>query len=344
MSIGSDHNPPEQVAKGSPVNSRSKTWSILGLAIIIVMAIAYVYAIRDQFHIFENIIFSFIPQILILSLALVITAGITNAILLALAGYRLSLTEICTLSIMTTFFNYFGPLRTGAVVRATYLKKVKNTPYSSYVGIMAANLLFILFTAGLMCAMMIPYFYSLSPVYLKVMVFLTILLLSFPVIIYVFRPRNLTPRNRMFNMLSLALEQLNIISRNRLGVFFIILSIMAQYGIGSLLILFSYRTFSVNPEFFSCLAIGVFQSISSFITLTPNNLGIQEFIMAIMGKITQLGFSQSLIVAGIIRLSSLIVTFSLAPISWYILLKQKSFSPRQHSNENIFKMEDSEHD
>ncbi len=307
------------------------------------MAFIYVYAIRDQFHIFGNIIFSFIPLLLVLSLALVITAGITNAILLALVGYRLSLAEICTLSILTTFFNYFGPLRTGAVIRATYLKKVKNTPYSSYAGIMAANSLFILFTAGILCAFMIPYFYSLSPIYFKVMVFLTMFLLFFPVTIYVFRPRYLNPRNRVLNMLSLALEQLNIISRNRMGVFFIILSIMAQYIIGALLILFSYRTFSVAPEFFSCLAIGVFQSISSFITITPNNLGLQEFIMAFIGKITQLGFNQSLIVAGIIRLSSLIVTFTLAPISWYILLKHKNFSLKQHLSGSITQMEDSEH-
>ncbi|MDF1535688.1 MAG: lysylphosphatidylglycerol synthase transmembrane domain-containing protein [bacterium] len=322
----------------------SKIATLAGTVIIILMAIVYSYAIRDQLHLFTKVSCSFIPYLFSLSLFMVFSAGVTNAILLYAVGFRLSFTEIFTLSILTTFFNYFGPLRAGAAIRATYLKNNHGMPFSAYGGLMAANMLFILFTAGLICILMFPFFKGIDPRYIGYLLPLTAGLILFPVLMFILRPNRIEPTSRLRNILSLAVRSINVIFQNPSVVILVVLSIVIQYASGAFLIYFSYRTFSIDPDYLSCLAIGVFQSLSNFITLTPNNLGLQEFITGFIGKLTLLGFNQSLMVAAVLRLCNIIVVFVLAPLCWFILFKRIKPPKDLLTGNNSFTAKEMEHD
>jgi len=68
------------------------------------------------------------------------------------------------------------------------------------------------------------------------------------------------------------------------------------------------------------MAIGIVASITNLISITPNNVGIQEIAMGYLVSLTGVDFNSGIVGAGIIRVLNMGSTFILAPIFSYILL------------------------
>ena len=79
-------------------------------------------------------------------------------------------------------------------------------------------------------------------------------------------------------------------------------------------------------DLLTALLLGVFASISNFFTITPNNVGVQEIVMAYLYTITGLDFTNGLLGAGLIRAVHIALTFGLTPIFTYLMLKSANLS------------------
>ena len=85
-----------------------------------------------------------------------------------------------------------------------------------------------------------------------------------------------------------------------------------------------FRSLGVPIGFLSALVIGVFTAIANFFTITPNNLGIQEAVIAYLLSVTGFDFATGVIGAGLSRVIHMIITFSLAPLFMHTLFKSEN--------------------
>ena len=76
----------------------------------------------------------------------------------------------------------------------------------------------------------------------------------------------------------------------------------------------------------SALVIGVFASMANLFTITPNNLGVQEAVIAYLLAVTGFDFTTGVIGAGLIRVIHMIITFVFTPVFTHYLLKSANLS------------------
>lgn len=87
-----------------------------------------------------------------------------------------------------------------------------------------------------------------------------------------------------------------------------------------------FHSIGIQITFLTALFIGVFNSIANLLTVTPNNLGIQEIVTAYILTMTGFDFTTGIIGSSIGRIINMAVIFSLSPIFSYYLLKNNKIS------------------
>ena len=115
---------------------------------ILVLAAIYLYFYHEAFTILLSIEAKEILSIVLLNFAFFVATSITFALLVAMVGVRLSGLEVLSLTFLTNFFNYLGPLRPGAAVKAVYLKSEKHLNFAQFSAVLAANAFLMLFFTG----------------------------------------------------------------------------------------------------------------------------------------------------------------------------------------------------
>jgi uncharacterized membrane protein YbhN (UPF0104 family) len=73
----------------------------------------------------------------------------------------------------------------------------------------------------------------------------------------------------------------------------------------------------INPVLGTSLA--VFISFSNLVAIIPGNFGIQETVYGYLTYLSGLAFVQGVVISALMRAVSLLITFLLAPFSWYFL-------------------------
>ncbi len=130
---------------------------------ILVLAAGYLYLFREQFTILRSIEAGQILGIVLVSFAFFVATAFNFALLVAMVGVRLSALELLSLTFLTTFFNYLGPLKPGAAIKAMYLKSEKQLNFAQFSAVLAANAFLMVFFTGAVGVVLILLLWSELP-------------------------------------------------------------------------------------------------------------------------------------------------------------------------------------
>ena len=236
--------------------------------------------------------------------------------------------------------NYLGPGSLGVIVKAVYLKSVKQLQYARYTALIVLVTFIGLFVTGLMGGILFFWmrkYMSLPFVFLGISLGLTCLgILPFfyhrggvGISETKFRCHKIpeiAPQGRIQEILSLAVEGFKQM-RSHWSYLFIIAGIyILQFLLSMLIFKLTFGAIYVPLSFLDALFLAVFTTAVNFLVITPNNLGIQELATGFFLKLLGLDFTQGVIGMGVIRAVHLIVAFVLTPLFIQIVFKNQGLT------------------
>jgi len=311
-----------------------KSIQIISTVIILTISIVYLYHNRSQIKLLENINTADVIILFVLSFLYLWVNGYIFKALLSLIDVNLTASETIGLSILTSFGNYLGPTRPGAVIKAVYLKSCKKLPYAKFVSVMSASGFLLLFMTGIIGNLLLYLLQGKNEQFRIGMFIICGGLLIVSSLPFVFRLPKLKGTSKIVQILESSFEGFNIIFRQKLKLMMICISIFVQFLIAAYIFFFTFSSIGISLTFFDALVIGVFTSISSFFTITPNNIGIQETVVAYLITVTGFDFATGAIGAGLLRAIHIILTFVLGPVFFHHLLKAQNLSLKRIFNAN----------
>ncbi len=303
-----------------------KTLRYLPTLIVVVLGVVYIYFNADKFTpLLALRPADVLPIVGVLFLFFLVT-GYTFYLLVSLVSVRLSLVELVGLTFLTNFGNYLGPTRPGAAIKAIYLKGHRGLPYATFSAVLAANSFLIFFISGLTGLVLLAALWLQTGVLSMLLVAICAALLGLAGLPLVFRFRPIPRQGRFWSIVNSALVGFEQIKSQRGKLLAVCGSVLLQYVVSAWLMVVTYRALGQEISITTALIIGVFTSIANFFTITPNNLGVQEVVMAYLYTITGMDFNSGLLGASLIRAVHILLTFGLTPIFTYFMLRAANLS------------------
>lgn len=255
-----------------------------------------------------------------------LVTGYTFYLLISFLSVRLTIIEVVGLTFLTNFGNYLGPTRPGAALKAIYLKGQKGLSYANFSAVLAANGFLLFFVSGTTGLLLLAFLWlqtSILPISLIIICMMFIIISILPMM---FQFRRIQHQGRICQILNNAITGFELIKSQKYKLLAVCCSVLIQYFIAAWILVIAYHALGQPILLVTALVIGVFTSISNFFTLTPNNIGVQEIVMASLYTMTGMDFTSGLLGASLIRAVHIILTFVLTPIFVYLLLKSSDLS------------------
>lgn len=251
-------------------------------------------------------------------LYLILTAA-TFKVSVLLAGIRIRFHESLSLIAISNFLNYLAPARPGLIAKALYLKTEKNVSIATYSAISWTNALLMILVCGVLGIIAITasslhrydYALALYSIALGAGLFATLFLfLNIPQI--PIRGRV----SRFFNSIVAAVQTTRT---NRELVVRLTLLLIVQYIAASAVIFVTYHALGLHLSMFNAIAVAAFSTLSSMLSITPNNLGVQELIIGLVSVTFGLDFTHGLLAGGLLRLVHVGVIVLVTPFALLLL-------------------------
>lgn len=300
-------------------NDHRKLIALTILAVSLLWLVIYLAGHITEF----KIIFHISPNMVVLLSILVVLGsvllGLFTKVLMQHFQIPLRFKEWFGLSMVTAFWNYLMPFRGGAGVRAIYLKKAHNFAITSFLGTMAA-LYFIHFLVnsivGLICVLLIYAQYH----YMNVPIASFFLIVFVGVMFFIgFSPQLPQFRNPVLKKISEVTNGWYQIRRSAKLIIKLIVVTILNAAVGLFTVYFAFKAYGIDLSLPKSLLVSTLFAFSTLVNLTPGSLGIAEAIMVFSAQIFNITPAQSLVAAGLIRLTNLCVVFILGPIFNYVL-------------------------
>jgi uncharacterized membrane protein YbhN (UPF0104 family) len=302
----------------------NKIFKILTTVTLLSLCILYIYINREGLFVLKSISISNFICMVLATFSFFCASGYTFKILVNSIGAKMSLTETVGLSILTNFSNYLMPGRPGAILKAVYLKVTKKLSFSKFTAVLAANMFLALFMMGLFGTLLIPITSGVNNEsgFWLLLVCITLIFVSLcPFLVKLPQVKLLGKKTEILHS---ALDGFNIIRNNKKELFLVCLSFVIQFLLAAITIKITYTSLDLEITLVSAMLIGVFTAIANLFTITPNNLGVQEFVIAFLATVVGLDFTDGIIGAGVMRAVHIIITFTLTPYFVYTLLHGES--------------------
>ncbi len=281
----------------------------------------YVYFHLDEFKLIASIDIILLLPLFILSLMILFSNGLLTKYFLESFKVDLSFTEYFGLAAVTAMGNYLAPLRGGVAGKALYLKKKHYFPYTRFLSVYSVCYLWMFLIGGLLGLLGIAIFYiqyNTFSIRLFSFFLMSVILVGLAIALSNYTPAGSGAIARRW----LDFKQgLDYIRKNKGLLIKVSFIMFLNYIIMSLQLYFGYTAISCNVPYLAACFMAIVLSFSIVISLTPGNLGIQEAIIGLLSKFFGIGFNEGLMVAGIIRVVTLCVVFSLGPVFSYKLTK-----------------------
>ena len=294
--------------------------------VVLAVAVGYVGLNVEQFEELLRIPALSICWILLAVLAFFLSTGFTFYLLVDLVAERLSPAEWIGLTFLTNFGNYLGPARPGSAIKAVYLKSQKRLPYSTFTAVLAANSFVALFMSSTVGLVLLTMLWLQQGVMPGLLFSVCTVLLVVSLAPFFVKLGTVTRQGRIWRLLNNATLGFETIKRQKRKLVKVCVSMLLQYCVSALLIVLAYRAIGHDLSFTMAFIIGVFTSISNLFTITPNNIGVQEVVMAYLYTITGLDFASGLQGASLIRGIHILVTFGLTPVFTHVMLRSANLS------------------
>lgn len=298
------------------------------LASVLILTFLYFF-IKEDLHLFKNLLNLKFYQLLILSLATLLNL-LLNCYLfyIFLKYFNLDIKFSKWLNIYN--INRLSNLifiKTGPLIKGAYLKKNHNLPYSGYIYIAyyLTILQLLCFSLIMIASLSLNYFFG-NKIF-NSYVFAVFLCALLPIgLLLVYSSKIFTVLKRFIKFSFL--EKINnfIIETQMpkavlLRCFAIIFLIVIFY---SLKIYFLYFIFFKPISFFSSVLIATIGLLSLFVSITPASLGIREALMSYSAKLIGENFQETIVIATADRLINMAWIVIIGVYIFYFTKKQKN--------------------
>jgi uncharacterized membrane protein YbhN (UPF0104 family) len=259
-------------------------------------------------------------------LYLILTAATFKAAVF-LAGTRIHLYESFSLMIISNFLNYLAPARPGLIAKAVYLRTARNVSIATYSAISWTNALLMIMVSGVLgiIALSVSSIYKYEYAVALYFISTTCCLIA-TLFLFVNLPEiQCSGRlSRFVNSVTVAVRATRI---NRLRVARLALLLAIQYIAGSTVIYIAYHSLGIQLSMFNAIVIATFSTLSAMVSITPNNLGIQELIIGLVSATFGIDFAHGLVAGGLLRLAHLGVIVLVTPFA--LLLASRTISGKK---------------
>lgn len=299
---------------------RNKYISIIVMIAVIIAIFLYLLTQPQLLTTLGSLTWSSIVLIILCRLFFLMTNGLYQKAFAKKFEIDLKFVEWFGLSVITTMGNYLTPFSGGLVARAVYLKHQHSFAYARFATLIASNYLVVFWVVGIVGFSTLVIFFPLEEVYLSLaLIFLGI---SFFISMLALLPNIHLPENyRLLKILNTSLEGWNVVKNDRRLLAQLVLYTIANILLNGLSFWIAYIALGVQISFYSALLISLIGVFSILLNITPGNLGIQELVVSVSSNLLGAGSGEGLLVALIIRISTMLVVFILGPIFSAILTK-----------------------
>ena len=243
-----------------------------------------------------------------------------------LRSFRLDLSsgECLRISAYGAMGNYLASFGGGTFGKAIYLNKKYGLSYQLFVSQMSATCFIDLILTCMVGALtiMLADFHtviSLRP-FLFGFVFVGLILF---LAIY-FSPGEFVSKIK-FGLMKEVVEGWGLIKKDMALMKRVCLLVFINYILITAELIISYKAFSIDVSLTEALLIVAVSTFFNIVSLTPANLGVYEGGVAFGSQLLGIGFGEGLLAAGLSRVMSVIVTFTVGgALGWHLLRKEPS--------------------
>ena len=286
------------------------------------IALAYYY-LPSQFEVsafLKDVDPKHIYVIAVINLLHLLSMSLIFYLLLRFYLVDFSLLQSIGITAMSSIGNYVTSLGGGTIGKAYYLNKRHNFSYSAFISSIASiQVLDLLWISLLGCSAVVVCGWMLEVGGEGLfVVFLSVGFLVLVILVYAkcFRIDGTKPGMA----LGLVIKGWELICRDRELISKIAILLFINHILVAFELMTGYKTFGININFFEAILLGLCSSLSLIIKLTPANLGVQETVIAFSSQVIGIGFGEGLLVAGLLRVVSVIVVFLLGGIFSFSLI------------------------
>ncbi|MGI6484218.1 MAG: lysylphosphatidylglycerol synthase transmembrane domain-containing protein [Candidatus Dojkabacteria bacterium] len=288
--------------------------------IVLVLMVYYLCKNRDILSLLEKLDFKYVIVIFFVQIVGVFLIAFTNREVISILRKEIPLMEAFMLQYVNSFLNRIIS-EAGAVYRGVFLKEVYKLPYTKYISTIASLYLinFLSYSVIGLLSLLYIYLHHHRISYIVLVLFFVVLITS--IVIIVINPylKN-KKRNKLLTWIISILEGWKDIKREK-GK----LVILTLLSIGTLILatvqsVLVYKGLGFKIGFMETLYMSSLAAITTFVNITPDNLGLREGVYMFTSDVIGLDSDVILLGSLIIRAISLVNTFLIGGISYLILV------------------------
>jgi len=298
---------------------------LLSMGVLIITAAVLVLYVWNQKEVFRDIAkldWTYVVLLMLVIEMIHLVAGLKNKVLVKSFDVELVFKEwfgLRMVSVMTSQLIAFQ----GAVMalNAVYLKKKHELPYSGFASVSMGSyhLSFLISSLlGLLVSVILYSRYGLIERGVFILFFamsgLTLALLffsaSFP-----------ASDNRLIQAAVHSLEGWQRLKSDGQLVRRVSFLILARILLQAAMFYVGYKALSIDGSFLPVLLMAIVNDYTMLIRITPGNLGVREALIALASVAVGAGFNEGLLLAALLRTTSMVLAFTLGPLFSYLLTR-----------------------
>jgi uncharacterized membrane protein YbhN (UPF0104 family) len=300
---------------------RMRSVFVLTLLVLALIAIAYYLGMNQPLlRSLTNITFQSAITLVLIRTVFVAANGLFLRMFALKLGVRLVWYEWIGLSYVTAMGNYLMPLSGGTVARAAYLKNRHALSYTHFATYLAVNYLIIVWVTALAGVLLAPIFLHEMPFCWILVSFFGVICIATSVIMLLRIPES-TREGRFWLLLGQVVAGWKAVKDDKglmgrlafLAAFSVLLNGIAFW--------LGYKALDASVSAVPAMIVSFSSVFSTIVNLTPGNLGIHEAFVTLVSSATGLGVGTGLLVALIVRATTLIPVFILGPFFSALLAK-----------------------
>jgi len=287
--------------------------------IVLFLMVYYLYKNREIFTSLKELDIQYAIYIFIAQIFSVFLIALTNKKVIDLLKYNVNIKEAFLLQYSNSFLNKIVA-EGGAVFRGVFLKEIYKLPYTKYVSTIAGLYVINFLTTSVVGLFTLGYIYRTYDriSYLVLMFFVGVIIAMLILIFFNFRINN-KKNNRIIKWIKSILDGWATIKKDKgkLTIFVILAVIRLLFA--AIQLIFVYQGLGFRLGIIESLYMTSLATITTFINITPDSIGIREGIYMFTSEIIGLDSDIILLGALIIRAIGLINTTLIGGISYLLL-------------------------
>ena len=315
-----------------------KYFNILLTIIFLSLFAIYFFFNKEDLKTVLFIDWKYFLTIAIVTLGLFFIEGIFIKIILKAFDKNIDVNESVYLSTLSRIGNYLLPLRAGAAMRAAYLKKKFDFPYSQFLSTLSGYyiILFLLYSFLALIGLGVKYFIN-DEFYLVLTLFFFAVFVAMLILSLIKVPLEKIPDikvrilDKVVKFVKKILEGWNIITNRKDILFKLVLVTFGNIFLSTIISIIEFKALGINIGIANIVLYSCLAGVSLLISITPGSLGLREALFLLTSEslglkneyIMQMALLDRGIMFGLLLILSIVIIFLSKKFNAQDILKQR---------------------